>query len=206
MASGSWWAPRSSKPVRPSISAWRVRFPSASANYRRATPRTRRAVDQVDPRRLIPRTDDLLALPAVREARTRLSERVIRELVRQTQEQARRGELASRPGGTGPAGRRRCPHGDNPAPGAQRNRRHRPYQPRPRPAFRGRGRSCCRGQRLRRRGARPGRPAAAPAAAPAPVRHCSPPVPPPRTRWWSTTGQRRWYWPPQPSPPAGRWW
>src|SRR5699024_3473842 len=27
----SWWAPRSSKPVRPSISVWRVRFPSASA-------------------------------------------------------------------------------------------------------------------------------------------------------------------------------
>src|SRR5690625_8009202 len=27
----SWWAPRSSKPVRPSSSVWRVRFPSASA-------------------------------------------------------------------------------------------------------------------------------------------------------------------------------
>jgi hypothetical protein len=27
----SWWAPRSSKPVRASISSWRVRFPSASA-------------------------------------------------------------------------------------------------------------------------------------------------------------------------------
>ncbi|NUP60190.1 MAG: L-seryl-tRNA(Sec) selenium transferase [Pseudarthrobacter sp.] len=48
---------------------------------------------QVDPRRLIPRTNDLLALPAVREARTRLNERVIRELVRQVQDQARRGEL-----------------------------------------------------------------------------------------------------------------
>jgi L-seryl-tRNA(Ser) seleniumtransferase len=50
-------------------------------------------VDQVDPRRLIPRTNDLLALPAVREAGTRLSERVVRQLVRQFQEQARRGEL-----------------------------------------------------------------------------------------------------------------
>ena len=50
-------------------------------------------MDQVDPRRLIPRTNDLLALPGVREARTRLNERVIRELVRQVQEQARRGEL-----------------------------------------------------------------------------------------------------------------
>ncbi|MDP9887813.1 L-seryl-tRNA(Sec) selenium transferase [Pseudarthrobacter enclensis] len=53
----------------------------------------RRAVDHVDPRRLIPRTNDLLALPAVREARTRLNERVIRELVRDIQEQARRGDL-----------------------------------------------------------------------------------------------------------------
>ncbi|MEQ4518169.1 L-seryl-tRNA(Sec) selenium transferase [Pseudarthrobacter sp. B907] len=51
-------------------------------------------MDHIDPRRLIPRTNDLLALPAVREARTRLSERVIRELIRQAQERARRGELA----------------------------------------------------------------------------------------------------------------
>ncbi|MBT1000995.1 L-seryl-tRNA(Sec) selenium transferase [Paenarthrobacter sp. DKR-5] len=51
-------------------------------------------MDQGDPRRLIPRTNDLLALPAVREARKRLNERVIRELVRHVQEQARRGELA----------------------------------------------------------------------------------------------------------------
>jgi L-seryl-tRNA(Ser) seleniumtransferase len=58
-------------------------------------------VDHVDPRRLIPRTDDLLALPAVRGAGKRLSGRVIRELVRQTQEQARRGEIA--PGQVEPA-------------------------------------------------------------------------------------------------------
>ncbi|MDR6621798.1 L-seryl-tRNA(Sec) selenium transferase [Sinomonas atrocyanea] len=51
-------------------------------------------MDQVDPRRLIPRTNDLLALPAVREARTRLSEAVVRDLVRDAQDQARRGELA----------------------------------------------------------------------------------------------------------------
>ncbi|MDQ0769258.1 L-seryl-tRNA(Ser) seleniumtransferase [Pseudarthrobacter defluvii] len=50
-------------------------------------------MDQVDPRRLIPRTNDLLALPAVRHAATRLNGRVVRELVRQVQEQARRGEL-----------------------------------------------------------------------------------------------------------------
>jgi L-seryl-tRNA(Ser) seleniumtransferase len=58
-------------------------------------------VDQVDPRRLIPRTNDLLALPAVCEARTRLNERVIRELVREVQERARRGELP--PGQVEPA-------------------------------------------------------------------------------------------------------
>lgn len=58
-------------------------------------------MEQVDPRRLIPRTDDLLALPAVREARTRLNERVIRELVRKVQEQARRGDLP--PGQVEPA-------------------------------------------------------------------------------------------------------
>jgi L-seryl-tRNA(Ser) seleniumtransferase len=55
----------------------------------------------VDPRRLIPRTNDLLALPAVHEARERLSERVIRETVRGLQEQARRGDLA--PGDVEPA-------------------------------------------------------------------------------------------------------
>lgn len=48
----------------------------------------------VDPRRLIPRTDQLLALPAVREARTRLGEAVVRGAVRDAQERARRGELA----------------------------------------------------------------------------------------------------------------
>ncbi|WP_430295154.1 L-seryl-tRNA(Sec) selenium transferase [Sinomonas sp. B1-1] len=51
-------------------------------------------MDDVDPRRLIPRTNDLLALPAVHQARSRLNERVIRDTVRQVQEQARRGELA----------------------------------------------------------------------------------------------------------------
>ncbi|KHL05121.1 L-seryl-tRNA(Sec) selenium transferase [Sinomonas humi] len=50
-------------------------------------------MDKVDPRRQIPRTNDLLALPAVHEARTRLSERVIRELVREVQARARRGDI-----------------------------------------------------------------------------------------------------------------
>ncbi|MFE7629341.1 L-seryl-tRNA(Sec) selenium transferase [Kocuria sp. NPDC057446] len=47
-----------------------------------------------DPRRLIPRTDQLLALPPVRRARERLSEDVVRDLVRETQDRARRGEIA----------------------------------------------------------------------------------------------------------------
>jgi L-seryl-tRNA(Ser) seleniumtransferase len=51
-------------------------------------------VTQVDPRRLIPRTDHLLALPAVRRARIRLGDHVVRALVRDTQERARRGDLA----------------------------------------------------------------------------------------------------------------
>ena len=39
---------------------------------------TRRHVTQVDPRRLIPRTDHLLALPAVQAARPRLGDDVVR--------------------------------------------------------------------------------------------------------------------------------
>ncbi|HEU0190208.1 MAG TPA: L-seryl-tRNA(Sec) selenium transferase [Mycobacterium sp.] len=50
-------------------------------------------MSQADPRRLIPRTDQLLALPAVRRARTRLGDHVVLGLVRNVQEQARRGEL-----------------------------------------------------------------------------------------------------------------
>lgn len=50
-------------------------------------------MDRIDPRRLIPRTDDLLALPAIQQAGSRLSRHVIGDLVRQTQERARRGEL-----------------------------------------------------------------------------------------------------------------
>lgn len=49
---------------------------------------------QDDPRRLIPRTDQLLDLPPVRRARHRLSEAVIRSLVNETQQRARRGEIA----------------------------------------------------------------------------------------------------------------
>ena len=59
-----------------------------------ARKRSRRHVTQVDPRRLIPRTDQLLALPAVQQARTRLGDHVVRAVVRDVQDQARRGDLA----------------------------------------------------------------------------------------------------------------
>lgn len=49
---------------------------------------------QVDPRRLIPRTDQLLALPSVQEARDRLGEHAVRAVVRDIQDRARRGDLA----------------------------------------------------------------------------------------------------------------
>jgi len=48
---------------------------------------------QVDPRRLIPRTDQLLALAAVEQARIRLGERAVKAAVRDIQDQARRGDL-----------------------------------------------------------------------------------------------------------------
>jgi L-seryl-tRNA(Ser) seleniumtransferase len=50
-------------------------------------------VTQLDPRRRIPRTDQLLALPEVREARNRLGDSAVRAVVLQTQDQARHGTL-----------------------------------------------------------------------------------------------------------------
>ncbi|MDO5644233.1 MAG: L-seryl-tRNA(Sec) selenium transferase [Dermabacter sp.] len=47
-----------------------------------------------DPRRRIPRTDALLALDEVQRACRSLSEQVVRDLVRATQESARRGDIA----------------------------------------------------------------------------------------------------------------
>jgi L-seryl-tRNA(Ser) seleniumtransferase len=49
---------------------------------------------QPDPRRFIPRTDDLLALPAVVEARNRLGDKPVRAAIHATLDRARRGELA----------------------------------------------------------------------------------------------------------------
>lgn len=48
---------------------------------------------QVDPRRSIPRTDQLLALPAVQRERNRLGDNVVRAIVHEIQDQARRGDL-----------------------------------------------------------------------------------------------------------------
>ena len=56
---------------------------------------TRRHVTQVDPRRLIPRTDQLLALPEVQQERARLGEQVVKAAVRAIQDRARHGALAA---------------------------------------------------------------------------------------------------------------
>ncbi|WP_236979716.1 MULTISPECIES: L-seryl-tRNA(Sec) selenium transferase [Mycobacterium] len=48
---------------------------------------------QLDPRRLIPRTDQLMELPAVQQARKRLGDTVVRTLIRDIQDRARRGDL-----------------------------------------------------------------------------------------------------------------
>jgi len=47
-----------------------------------------------DPRRLIPRTDKMLAHPVLQRARKRLGDELIRSIVQELQDQARRGELA----------------------------------------------------------------------------------------------------------------
>ncbi|MDV3295258.1 MAG: L-seryl-tRNA(Sec) selenium transferase, partial [Brachybacterium paraconglomeratum] len=50
--------------------------------------------DAEDPRRRIPRTDRLLALPEVVAASGAMGERVVHDLVRAAQDRARRGEIA----------------------------------------------------------------------------------------------------------------
>ncbi|QLL07642.1 L-seryl-tRNA(Sec) selenium transferase [Mycobacterium vicinigordonae] len=49
---------------------------------------------QLDPRRLIPRTDQLMALPQLQVARNRLGDNIVRSLVRDVQDRVRRGDLA----------------------------------------------------------------------------------------------------------------
>lgn len=50
-------------------------------------------MSQLDPRRAIPRTDALLALPEVLAARAQLGDHAVRALVRDAQDRARRGDL-----------------------------------------------------------------------------------------------------------------
>ncbi len=88
---GTWWSPRSSKPVRPSISAWRVRFPSASAKISAGE---EVGVAQADPRRTVPRTDVLLAHPDLVAATTRHGAATVKAAVRSAQALARTGEIA----------------------------------------------------------------------------------------------------------------
>src|SRR5690625_5263306 len=108
---GSWWAPRSSTPVRPSTSVWRVRFPSASATPKEVPvtepvdrdgpnsaglpvpPDVPGADATTDPRRRIPRTDHRLALPEPTAAAGRRGTTTGRDLARTTQDRARRGEI-----------------------------------------------------------------------------------------------------------------
>src|SRR5690625_1451223 len=91
---GSWWSPRSSKPTRPSSLVWRVRFPSASANLLpiHECVWKGRAVS-TDPRRAIPSTDRLLALDQVVDASQRLAPHVIRRIIIEAQDAARRGDI-----------------------------------------------------------------------------------------------------------------
>ncbi len=68
--------------------------PDGGAPDRAARDRAARDAAGTDPRRLIPRTDRLLALPAVRAAAAAMSERVVRGVVRAVQDEARSGRLA----------------------------------------------------------------------------------------------------------------
>ena len=60
---------------------------------RNATVPTPTPAASPDPRRNIPRMDELLQLPEVETARQRLAEHTIRAIVQRTVAQARRGEL-----------------------------------------------------------------------------------------------------------------
>ena len=130
---GAWWPSRSSKPVKPSTSAWRVRFPSASAH---AHGWTWGGAHVSDPRRLVPRTDAVLADPAAgrrgRTARTGAGQGAVdRGPQRSATGGSRRSDVAD-------AGRRdaRATRPTSLRAGDQRDRRRAAHQPRPRAAVR----------------------------------------------------------------------
>ncbi len=107
-----------------------------------------------DSRRAVPRTDTVLAEPAVRAATERLGATIVKDAVRRAQDRCRRGELAPDEvpvGRRGVAAARR--HG--PAPGAQRDRRGGAHQPGTGAALPCRGRGARAGRRRDRRRARP---------------------------------------------------
>src|SRR3954451_1344827 len=80
------WGPaRSSKSLSGRFCRWRVRFPSASAILS--------GHDMGDPRRLVPRTDALLADPRLAEAERVLGRTLVKAVVAQAQQQARAGEI-----------------------------------------------------------------------------------------------------------------
>ncbi len=67
---GAWWPSRSSKPVEPSISVWRVRFPSASADVTSSTSTgaTSEGAGDGGSAAAVPRTDVVLADPRLAAA------------------------------------------------------------------------------------------------------------------------------------------
>ena len=111
-------------------------------------------MSQTDPRRRIPRTDALLALPALAQAAARGT---ARPLV-QGRDHGRAGagpRRRDRPRGRRRRGRGRpADPGHDAAPGAQRHRRRRAHQPRPGAPVPGGRRGADRRRGLRRRGVR----------------------------------------------------
>ena len=66
---------------------------STTTNTESSTGARASAASSTDPRRRIPRTDQLLALPAVEDARTWLGEQAIRAIITDAQARARAGEI-----------------------------------------------------------------------------------------------------------------
>ena len=205
-ASGSWWAPRSSKPVRPSISAWRVRFPSASANRCSEVPRGRRVRGprSTPAGRFRAPTNCWRIRPFARHA-SRLGER--RDPLSRARrpgagaprracpgQTSKRRSLAAVAARTATSLSARC---STPPASSSTPTWAAPRCPAPR------RRSVARGRPATSTSSSTWPPAARPGAEPARRQRCSTPVPAPRTPWWSTTAPRPWCWPPPRSPPAG---
>ena len=108
---GAWWSPRSSKPVRPSISVWRVRFPSASATRAPDAEARRRGAGRPAPARS-PHRRAAGATRASSRPRPRLGAARVRAASRGAQERAAAAARSApsdvgRRGARGPARARR---------------------------------------------------------------------------------------------------